>query len=93
MTDLRFPQSMGVVALLMVIVGGVIWVFGAWSIREMVLEEGLVTLILFMIFPFYQLYYLASRWREAMWPVILQFVGLGLVGVGIELIKKAAANP
>lgn len=82
--DLRFP-----VGGLMCIVGFIVYLIGAASIRQVVAEEGVHHVILFRFFPPYQWYFVATRWAETKDFVAFFGAGLIILAIGGVVIKSS----
>ncbi|MFN0197194.1 MAG: MJ0042-type zinc finger domain-containing protein [Planctomycetaceae bacterium] len=51
---------------------------GLWNL-SIVLEEDVLCLLLWFFVPFYSLYYIISRWDQCARPVLIQFMGFGII--------------
>lgn len=82
--DLRFP-----VGGFMCILGFIVYLLGAASIKQVVAEEGFHHVVLFRLFPPYQWYFVATRWAETKDFVAFFVAGLIILGIGGVVIKSS----
>lgn len=82
--DLRFP-----VGGFLCLVGFITYLAGAYSIRELVREEGFHHVLLFRFFWPYQLYFVATRWADTKDFVAFFAGGLIILSLGGAVIKTS----
>jgi hypothetical protein len=83
--DLRFPLGG-----LLCVVGFIVYLLGAASLRQLVAEEGPLQAILFRFFPPYQWWFVATHWSEAKDFVAFFAAGLVILAIGGSVIKTSA---
>jgi hypothetical protein len=69
------------------VVGFVVYVMGAVSLRQVVAEEGMFKLILFRICPPYQWWFIFTRWQETRDFFAFFVAGAMVMSVGGAIIK------
>lgn len=82
--DLRFP-----VGSFMCVLGFIVYLLGAASIKQVVAEEGFHHVVLFRFFPPYQWYFVATRWQETKDFVAFFAAGLIILGIGGAVLKTS----
>lgn len=82
--DLRFP-----VGGFMCVLGFIVYLMGAASIKQIVAEEGFHHVVLFRFFPPYQWYFVATRWSETKDFVAFFAAGLVILGIGGAVLKTS----
>lgn len=82
--DLRFP-----VGGFMCILGFIVYLLGAASIKQVVAEEGFHHVVLFRFFPPYQWYFVATRWSQTKDFVAFFAAGLIILGIGGAVLKTS----
>ncbi|SIO59162.1 hypothetical protein SAMN05444166_5947 [Singulisphaera sp. GP187] len=82
--DLRFP-----VGGFMCVLGFIVYLLGAASIKQIVAEEGFHHVVLFRFFPPYQWYFVATRWSETKDFVAFFAAGLIILGIGGAVLKTS----
>jgi hypothetical protein len=81
---LRFPLGG-----LLCVVGFIVYLLGAASVRQLVAEEGAFKVLLFRFFPPYQLWFVATRWAETKDFVALFGAGLVMLSIGGAVLKTS----
>ncbi len=82
--DLRFPLGG-----FLCIIGFIVYVLGAISIRQLVAEEGVIKLLLFRFCPPYQWWFVATNWAETRDFVAFFGAGLLILSIGGAVIKSS----
>jgi hypothetical protein len=83
--DLRFPLGG-----LLCLIGFVVYLLGAFSLRQLVAEEGPLQALLFRFCPPYQWWFVATRWAEAKEFFAFFAAGLVILAIGSAIIKTSA---
>jgi hypothetical protein len=90
---LRFPLGGS-----LCLVGFIVYAIGAYSLRQVVAEEGMIKLIAFRLCPPYQWWFVATRWQETRDFFAFFLAGAIVMSLGGAIIKvsptgrKAEAN-
>jgi hypothetical protein len=71
----------------MCVVGFIVYVLGAVSLRQLVAEEGFIKLMLFRFFPPYQWWFIFTRWQETRDYLAFFLAGAMVMSVGGAIIK------
>ena len=82
--DFRFPLGG-----LLCVVGFIVYLLGAVSLRQVVAEEGFVQLLLFRLCPPYQWWFVATHWEETRDFVSFFGAGLLILSIGGVVIKSS----
>jgi DNA-directed RNA polymerase subunit RPC12/RpoP len=82
--DFRLPLG-GVLC----VIGFIVYVLGAISLRQLVAEEGFIKLMLFRFFPPYQWWFIVSRWQETRDFFAFFLAGAIVMSVGGAIIKTS----
>jgi hypothetical protein len=82
--DFRFPLGG-----LLCLVGFIVYLLGAASLRQLVAEEGPFQAILFRFFPPYQWWFVATRWSETKDFFAFFAAGLVILSIGGAVIKSS----
>jgi DNA-directed RNA polymerase subunit RPC12/RpoP len=69
------------------VVGFIVYVMGAVSLRQLVAEEGMFKLILFRICPPYQWWFIFTRWQETRDFFAFFLAGAMVMSIGGAIIK------
>jgi hypothetical protein len=81
---LRFP-----VGGILCVIGFIVYLMGAYSLRRLVAEEGMLQALMFRFFPPYQWWFMATRWDEAKDFVAFFVAGMVAMAVGGGIIKTS----
>jgi hypothetical protein len=81
---LRFPLGG-----LLCVIGFIVYLLGAFSLRQLVAEEGAFKALLFRFFPPYQLWFVATHWAETKDFVSLFASGLIILAIGGAVLKTS----
>ncbi len=82
--DLRFPLGG-----LLCLIGFVVYLVGAFALRQLVADEGFVQLIAYRFFPPYQWWFIATHWAEAKGHFIFFASGFVILSIGGAVIKTS----
>jgi hypothetical protein len=82
--DLRFPLGG-----LLCVIGFIVYLLGAFSLRQLAAEEGAMQAVLFRFFPPYQWYFVATHWAEARDFVAFFAAGFVILTIGGAIIKTS----
>lgn len=82
--DLRF-----LIGTFLCILGFIVYLLGAASLKQVVTEEGFHHVVLFQYFPPYQWYLVATRWSETKDFVAFFATGLIILGIGVTVLKTS----
>jgi DNA-directed RNA polymerase subunit RPC12/RpoP len=85
----RFPGSRFPVGGLLCVMGFIVYLMGAFSLRQLVAEEGVFQALLFRFFPPYQLWFVATHWDEAKDFFAFFAAGLVAMALGGGIIKTS----
>jgi hypothetical protein len=85
----RFPDFRFPLGGFLCVVGFIVYVLGAVSLRQLVAEEGLIKLMLFRFFPPYQWWFVATRWSETRDFAAFFASGLMILAIGGAIIKMS----
>jgi hypothetical protein len=85
----RFPGFRFPVGGLLCVMGFIVYLMGAFSLRQLVAEEGIVQALLFRFFPPYQWWFIASRWDEAKDFAAFFVAGIVAMAIGGGIIKTS----
>ncbi len=85
----RFPDMRFPIGGLLCVIGFIVYLLGAASLRQLVAEEGAFQAILFRFFPPYQWWFVISRWSETKDFFIFFASGLMILGIGGAIIKTS----
>lgn len=80
--DFRFPLGG-----FMCVVGFIVYAMGAYSLRQVVAEEGMIKLIAFRLCPPYQWWFVATRWQETRDFFAFFLAGAITMSLGGAIIK------
>ena len=69
------------------VIGFIVYVLGAVSLRQLVAEEGMLKLLLFRFFPPYQWWFIFTRWQETRDYLAFFMAGAMVMSVGGAIIK------
>ncbi len=81
---LRFPIGGS-----LCVIGFIVYVLGAISLRQLVAEEGFVKLLLFRFCPPYQLWFVLTNWADTRDFVAFFGAGLMIMSIGGAIIKTS----
>ena len=81
---LRFPLGGS-----LCVIGFIVYVLGAISLRQLVAEEGFVKLLLFRFCPPYQLWFVLTNWADTRDFVAFFGAGLMIMSIGGAIIKTS----
>jgi hypothetical protein len=82
--DLRFPLGG-----LLCVLGFIVYTLGAFSLRQLVAEEGALKALLFRFCPPYQLWFVATHWEDAKDFVAFFAAGFVILTLGGAVIKTS----
>jgi len=82
--DVQFPLGG-----LLCVIGFIVYILGAISLRQLVAEEGILKVLLFRFCPPYQLWFVATRWAETKDFVAFFGTGLVIMSIGGAVIKTS----
>jgi DNA-directed RNA polymerase subunit RPC12/RpoP len=71
------------------VIGFVVYLLGALSIRQLVAEEGLIKLIVYRFFPPYQLWFVVTRWSDTKDYFAFFLSGMIILSIGGAVIKTS----
>ena len=80
--DLRFPMGG-----FLCVVGFIVYAMGAYSLRQVVAEEGMIKLIAFRLCPPYQWWFVATRWQDTRDFFAFFLAGAMVMSLGGAIIK------
>jgi hypothetical protein len=83
--DLRFPLGG-----LLCIIGFIVYLLGAASLKQRVAEEGPLQALLFRFCPPYQWWFVATHWAETKDFVAFFAAGMVILAIGSAVIKTSA---
>ena len=82
--DLRFPLGG-----LLCVIGFIVYLLGAVSIRQVVAEEGVLKALVFRFCPPYQWWFVTTHWEETKDFVAFFVAGLVIMAIGSGVIKTS----
>jgi hypothetical protein len=85
----RFPGFRFPVGGFLCVTGFIVYLMGAFSLRQLVAEEGVVQALLFRFFPPYQWWFIASRWDDAKDFAAFFAAGIVAMAIGGGIIKTS----
>jgi DNA-directed RNA polymerase subunit RPC12/RpoP len=85
--DLRFPLGG-----LLCVIGFIVYLLGAVSIRQVVAEEGVLKAFVFRFCPPYQWWFVTTHWEETKDFVAFFVAGLVIMAIGSGVIKTSAVG-
>jgi hypothetical protein len=88
----RFPGFRFPVGGLLCVMGFIVYLMGAFSLRQLVAEEGIVQALLFRFFPPYQWWFIASRWDDAKDFAAFFAAGIVAMAIGGGIIKTSSVG-
>jgi hypothetical protein len=77
---------------LLCVIGFIVYTLGAYSLRQLVAEEGVLKLLLFRFCPPYQLWYSVRNWADTRDFVAFFAAGLLILSIGGAIIKTSPAG-
>ena len=80
---LRFPLGGS-----LCVIGFIVYVLGAISLRQLVAEEGFVKLLLFRFCPPYQLWFVLTNWADTRDFVAFFGAGLMIMSIGARSSRR-----
>ena len=82
-----FPEFRLPLGGVLCLVGFIVYVLGAISLRQLVAEEGFIKLMLFRFFPPYQWWFIFSNWKETRDYFAFFMAGAMVMSLGGAIIK------
>jgi len=85
----RFPDFRFPLGGLLAVIGFIVYLLGAASLRQLVAEEGFVKLIFYRFFPPYQWWFVATRWSDTKDYFAFFASGLMIMSIGGAVLKTS----
>ncbi len=85
----RFPEFRFPLAGLLVVIGAVMYLLGAMSLRRVADNESFLKSMAFRFFPPYQLWYVLTHWRDTQDFFAFFVSGLMIVAIGLGVFRTS----